>query len=710
MIKIGEICPLFFSPIKNEFQQDIDYIQRFHTDDNILVQALSDNEDDVVSFCLHDLISDTSSVVGHLTFRVNSTTVLHQVQLSGLKDSVYSLSVREETSDASYKSEPFTVCSDFLLLKETCLILYSNEDNNSPFDNIFWIDDIQQVFEFRVEGGFKPGGVSFKVDNEQFRNQSQEIVELYSVPYNTYTFTCGNASGIPYWIALFINNVLSLSYFVIGKERYVRSGNSVPEQTQISEDGQMFNMSVVLEKNTNEYFMLSQKSMQVSAEASSCVVRVRSNMGWSFVITEGETFINSKERNRGKGSRDIVFDISANNVDSPRTGKIKFTTEEGGETYLTINQKKADTLTLVPDTIQDIPKNGANYDIMINSSGNWTCVNTPLWAIPNIHTGEAGKTVVNIDVEMNESGAERSGVMTFKLDDADTVGTLVIQQEGEVLPLVITPNTIHGIPSSGGSYDVTIKATGNWTCSYNPTWARPDNGSGAAGETTIKLDIDANTGNERSDYLEFELDDTGYVVKLDVLQNAASPISGISLEPPFPSELLGNAYSGGEYEVVSENDWSASFAESIEMNPTTGGAGRTYVDFQVPANTDKPRVVALELVDEITGERYLFGCIQQAVTGASKEIVPSTEGFTNVPKAGGLRSTYIASLKDWIYDADLSVNANWLTVIQKSGVEGITEVSIMVSQNQTGLERLGEIWFATADGTDYSRIGVHQLG
>lgn len=49
--------------------------------------------------------------------------------------------------------------------------------------------------------------------------------------------------------------------------------------------------------------------------------------------------------------------------------------------------------------------------------------------------------------------------------------TLVWEREN--IPLVITPNTIHGIPSSGGSYEVTIKATGNWTCSYNPTWARP---------------------------------------------------------------------------------------------------------------------------------------------------------------------------------------------------------------------------------------------
>lgn len=799
MIKIGDICPLFFNPIKNEFQQDIDYIQRFHSDDNILVQVLSDSEGDAVSFYLHDLVSGRLSVVEHSTFQVNSTTILHQTQLSGLRDSVYSLSVREETSGTFYESEPFTVCSDSLLLKETCLIQYSNEDNNSSFDNIFWIDGVQQVFEFRVEGGFKPEGVSPKVDNEQFRNQYQEIVELYSVPYNTYTLTCGNASGISYWIVLFINDILSLSYFIVGKERYVRSGNSVPEKTQISEDGQMFNMTILLEKSTNDYFMVSPKSMQVSAEASSCVARIRSNMGWSFVITEESSFISSKEKNRGRGSKDLVFDIGSNGTDSSRTGKVKFTTEEGLESYLTINQKKPGVLTLSPDTIQDIPKNGGNYDIFITSSGNWTCIDTPLWAVPNIYTGEVGKAIVNIDVEMNESGSERSGVMTFKLDDddkvstliikqlaegdfiiitpntmtfpkeayrgvinvtasgwwkviskpnwanlfpddapsgstdvdidiadnlgdartgkivlalndkPDTVGELTIQQEGNE-PLVITPNTIHGIPASGGSYEVTIKATGNWTCSYNPTWARPDNGSGAAGETTFTLDIDANTGNSRGDRLEFELDDTGYVVELDVLQDAATSINGISLEPPFPSELFGSAYSGGEYEVVSENDWFNSLAKNIEMSPTSGLAGRTYVDFKVSENNNSPRVVILELGDETTGETYAFGCIQQSTTGASKEIMADIAGFPNIPKAGGLYSAYLVSLKDWIYDEDSSNNTSWLTVRQKSGIAGITEVSVIASQNQTGLERLATLRFTTADGTDYVLIGVHQLG
>lgn len=573
-----------------------------------------------------------------------------------------------------------------------------------------------------------------------------------------------------------------------------RKGDFVTMSVEIEGNGE-------LNVNIKEYVLLYPNTIEVSYNSSSCVINVKSNASWSFDVTAGEEFISYDGTNEKEGDDVVVINILENSDIFSRIGKIKFMTKGGDESYLTIVQKAPDILNISPDTIQDIPKNGGNYDIFITSSGNWTCIDTPLWAVPNIYTGEVGKAIVNIDVEMNESGSERSGVMTFKLDDEDkvstllirqltegdfviitpnvmsvpkegctsfinvkssdwwrivskpswvnllpddapsgsididvvidknpggdrmgkivlalndkpdTVGELTIQQEGNE-PLVITPDTIHGIPSSGGSYDVTIKATGSWACSYNPTWVRLDNGSGAAGETTFTLDVEPNTGNKRGDYLEFELSDTGCVVGyLDVLQDEASSINGISLEPPFPSMLPANAYSGGEYEVVSENGWYNSSGAYIEMNPAAGEAGRTYVDFQVPENTDtSPRAVVLELTDEETGEIYLFGSIQQAVTGDIKELVVSTGGFPNVPKAGGTRLTYLVSLKDWIYDVDLSVNCSWLTVIQKSGVAGITEVSIVISQNQTGQERSAELWFATADGLDYSRIGVHQLG
>jgi hypothetical protein len=687
-----------------------------------------------------------------------------------LRDSVYSLSVREETSGTFHESEPFTVCSDSLLLKETCLIQYSNEDNNSSFDNIFWIDGVQQVFEFRVEGGFKPEGVSPKVDNEQFRNQYQEIVELYSVPYNTYTLTCGNASGIPYWIVLFINDILSLSYFIVGKERYVRSGNSVPEKTQISEDGQMFNMTILLEKSTNDYFMISPKSMQVSAEASSCVARIRSNMGWSFVITEESSFISSKEKNRGRGSKDLVFDIGSNGTDSSRTGKVKFTTEEGLESYLTINQKKPGVLTLSPDTIQDIPKNGGNYDIFITSSGNWTCIDTPLWAVPNIYTGEVGKAIVNIDVEMNESGSERSGVMTFKLDDddkvstlvikqlaqddyiiidpnpinipkdtysdiinviasgswritsnpswvdispsdgmeghnnvsiditanvgntrtgriefalddkPDTVGTLIIKQEGNE-PLVITPDTIHGIPASGGSYEVTIKATGNWTCSYNPTWARPDNGSGAAGETTFTLDIDVNTGNSRGDRLEFELDDTGYVVELDVLQDAGAS-TGIGITPialTFPP----TGGVGRVAVVVQEGQWEArNIPNNVYVAPNNGKPTLSYMHVLVDKNSkDSAFVDSIEIVNTALGAKQVLQIGQNKMPAEPMTLTSKVADNVVIPSTGYTYMGEVSSTAQWVIEG---YDSGFMSVSADSGEAGKTDITVYIGQNDTG--------------------------
>ena len=251
MIKIGDICPLFFSPLKNKFQQDIDYIQRFHVNDRILIQIFSNDASHAVRAYLYNLVSGVQTVISLSEYEVNDTVKMYYSTITGLSDSVYTLEVSDASGDFQSTSEPFLICSDSLLLEETCLIKYSHKDNNSPFDNIFWVEETQLFFELRTEGGFKPNSYSPKVENEQFRNQKQEIIELYSVPYDTFSLSCGNSSGIPYWFIQFINRVLCLSDFYVNGVAYVRSGNSVPEVTQISEDSQMFWASVLLEKREN---------------------------------------------------------------------------------------------------------------------------------------------------------------------------------------------------------------------------------------------------------------------------------------------------------------------------------------------------------------------------------------------------------------------------------------------------------------------------
>lgn len=237
--------PSFFSPIKNKFGLEMDYVQRFHTSDKIHIQVFASASEEV-SVTLNNLVAETSTPVSLSTYNQNDNVLMHYAVLSGLDDAKYTVTVNGNAS------EPFEVCSSDIILEETTLIRYSHKSNNSAFDNIFWINDTQQVFEFRVEAGFKPEGYSSHISNEQYRNQMQEIEELYAVPYDVYTLTIGSSKGVPYWFAKHLNRILCLSMVEIDGTKYVRSEGSVPEMTQVIENSQLFQISVSLELQNND--------------------------------------------------------------------------------------------------------------------------------------------------------------------------------------------------------------------------------------------------------------------------------------------------------------------------------------------------------------------------------------------------------------------------------------------------------------------------
>jgi hypothetical protein len=245
MIKIGDVCPLFFNPIKDKFGIEIDYIQKFYVSDNIHLQIFAGASDDVAVRLLN-LITGVFLDVSLYTYNQNSDTIMYYASLTDLPDGEYRVMV------ADFISEPFCVSSSLDLVERTSLIRYTHKDNNSPFDNIFWIDNKQVVFEWRVESGFKPSGYTPKLENEQYRNQMQEIVNLYSIPYDSYSLIVGDSNGVPYWYARHLNRILCLSSFKIEDIGYVRSESSVPEMSQVMEDSQLFHVSVILEPQEND--------------------------------------------------------------------------------------------------------------------------------------------------------------------------------------------------------------------------------------------------------------------------------------------------------------------------------------------------------------------------------------------------------------------------------------------------------------------------
>lgn len=240
MTSVGDICPVFFHTVRYPYAQAGRYRQCFDVEDGIRIQLFCNSGETPVLY-LNDKLNGTSDAVALASYEVNDSVVMYHITLTP-PDGVYSLTLE------GVESEEFEVCDD----AQGILIEYSHKDNNSVFDNIFWSGSVQYKFRFRVKGGFKPSGITMAVDNEQFVNQKQEIVELYSIPYTTKTLTIGDNNGVPYYIAEFINKILCLSDVRIDGERYVREGNSVPEKAETLGGKELFIWTQNLRSSQND--------------------------------------------------------------------------------------------------------------------------------------------------------------------------------------------------------------------------------------------------------------------------------------------------------------------------------------------------------------------------------------------------------------------------------------------------------------------------
>ena len=239
MITIGDVCPLFFNTLKYEYANEGSFRQCFDLSDGILLQVFCDGGETPSAY-LNDKIKSSSSSISFKTYSVNEDVVMFYTYMYP-GEGVYSIEIEGN------ESEEFDVCEN----AEGLLIEYTHKDNNSVFDNIFWNGSNQMTFKMRITGGFKPSGVNIEVDNEQFANQKQEVVELYSIPYITKTLFVGDVEGVPYYIAEHLNKVLCLSDVRINGENYVREGNAKPEKTETIGKKELFMWSILLRPSKN---------------------------------------------------------------------------------------------------------------------------------------------------------------------------------------------------------------------------------------------------------------------------------------------------------------------------------------------------------------------------------------------------------------------------------------------------------------------------
>jgi len=72
------------------------------------------------------------------------------------------------------------------------------------------VNNEDNSFYFRCEGGFKPNSDSQKINSTDFSDQEDEVVPLHQNPYVPFELTIGDNRGVPMWVREKMNIILSL--------------------------------------------------------------------------------------------------------------------------------------------------------------------------------------------------------------------------------------------------------------------------------------------------------------------------------------------------------------------------------------------------------------------------------------------------------------------------------------------------------------------
>lgn len=242
-IHISKFSTLNFEPenIKS-WEDQVRYCQKIGISDPIYIQFVAEK----TNTYSYGIINSLGTIVKSGLFAITSIDSAYnvlEVEIKDLPIAIYQLQIYDTTSGNLLvaQSSTFGIIED---VSNSVLLTYTNKTND--FDTVF-ISTSVRIFNLRIEGGIMNDGKQYLVEGSSFRNQYQEMQQLFQMPYKTSIFTIGSAFGVPDWVAEKINLIFCLTNVYIDYQKYVRSEKSVPERALIEEGYPFSNFKLVVE-------------------------------------------------------------------------------------------------------------------------------------------------------------------------------------------------------------------------------------------------------------------------------------------------------------------------------------------------------------------------------------------------------------------------------------------------------------------------------
>lgn len=249
-IHISKLSTLNFEPDNQKsFEDKVSYCQKLHLNDPVLVQFAGDSIE-TFSYAIVNLLGTIVRSGGFSITAIDSTLNVLEIQIAGLPQDIYTFQLFQTTNNPSVllaESSVFCVTDN---VDNTTLLAYTNNVND--YDTIF-ITNTVRMFNFRFEGGLLNSGMKHAVETNNFRNQFQEIRQLYQMPYKTKELTIGGPFGVPDWIAEKINFIFCCSNVYVNGIKHSRSEKEAPAREIIAEGYPFFNFKMIVEGEPDIY-------------------------------------------------------------------------------------------------------------------------------------------------------------------------------------------------------------------------------------------------------------------------------------------------------------------------------------------------------------------------------------------------------------------------------------------------------------------------
>ncbi len=321
------------------------------------------------------------------------------------------------------------------------------------------------------------------------------------------------------------------------------------------------------------------------------------NRSWQATYVEEWIHLTHSEGDRGRVR--ILLDIDENNTGKDRTGFIIFEGEGGTRRTIAVTQKlKVDALSVSPTEITVVKsgllETGEKAEIYLSTNSDWTITvaDDSKWITPAATSGEAGDMSIELTVELNKTGGERTG--SFVINAGSKSETVTVIQNLEGLKLSADNFRVNKFGFSDEAQTpltFTITSAEAWTSACDD-WLSIEPASGEAGETEVTLLVDENTsGAPREGAVKITTSLNGLEATITVSQNTKTNIYDDD------GKAVGYVYYNEPF------DWAIPFG----MDDQVGLDGTKWTRLSVQANDEiKAAWAACGLEDLNPGANCLY--------------------------------------------------------------------------------------------------------